>query len=269
MATGGQELDQLTDGPTEPTLSPLSKQDERPPLHSRDDQRGTPTGCGRGRERGSPRVPGSPQVPGVGNVGGNSSILPGDVCGTPPLAPGGRTNTATDSATLGSNRAPPVVHVHVRAPVLPPRLGVFTGVKPSGGAEENFKDWKDKVSQYFEEEKEDVRFPRIRGSLKGLAKEQTKACSTSDSLIQALTDIYDSTQTAEDLYLEFVQLQISKGETPADFLSRLWKKFCDVNRDEQYSSKEVNKKVYHVFSTQVKSRHPMLALELRNNNNNK
>ncbi|KAK7106911.1 hypothetical protein V1264_014933 [Littorina saxatilis] len=171
--------------------------------------------------------------------------------------------TSTPEVIPTASGAP--IIVHVKAPTQSPRLGIFTGTKPGGGAEVNFNDWKERVEQFLEEEREEgTRLSRVRASLRGLAKVQTKQCTTGGDILSTLQSIYGATKTVEDLYLEFVQMSATKSETPADFLTRLWAKFSEVNRDNQYTRDETQRKVYHLFMTQLNQRQPMLALELRN-----
>ena len=57
----------------------------------------------------------------------------------------------TEGATSSSSNLPKIT-VHVKAPTPAPRLGTFTGVKPSGGGEVLFTDWKEKVEAYMREQ---------------------------------------------------------------------------------------------------------------------
>ena len=163
------------------------------------------------------------------------------------------------------HQQPTPVTVHVKAPTPAPRLGVFTGLKPKGGGEVGYNEWHERVTQYAQESQEPQEVARrVRASLRGIAAEQAKNCDTADAILQCLSAIYGDVKTTEDLYLEFVRLQMGKTELPSDFFSRVWSRFTDLNKDGAYPRPEAAKKVYHTFMMEAKANHSLLSLELRN-----
>ncbi|KAK7490629.1 hypothetical protein BaRGS_00008077 [Batillaria attramentaria] len=169
------------------------------------------------------------------------------------------------AAGSGDQSKPGPITVHVRTPVPPPRLGVFTGLKPKGGGEVAFTDWVERVEQYlFEAQDPDEAFRRVRASLRGLAAEQAKTCKSAQDIVNSLKGIYGTTQTQEDLYRQFARLRMEKKEPPSEFFSRVWGSFADLNKDGTYTETEAARKVFHTFMIEAKIQHPMLCLELRN-----
>ncbi|KAL8610609.1 hypothetical protein ACOMHN_006328 [Nucella lapillus] len=153
--------------------------------------------------------------------------------------------------------------VNVKVPTQPPKLGIFTGLKPTGGQEVGYTEWKDKVDSYLlEGPEEGEAFKRLIASLKGLAIEQVKKCRIATDITSTLKKIYREVQTGEDRYLDFVKLQLTKGEKPSEFFTRVWDKFVFINQDGAYTDEDARKKVYHTFSANIKGSHPILSLEL-------
>ena len=168
-------------------------------------------------------------------------------------------------AAQPSHAAPPVpVNVHVRAPTPAPRLGIFTGLKPTGGAEIAFNEWFDRATQYLQEATDDAEAcRRVKASLRGIAAEQVKPCTTGDGVLQRLKEIYGELGTDEDLYAQFVKMQMGKGETVADFFSRVWTAFTKLNSVDKYSADDANKKVYHTFLSNAVAADRLIILEIR------
>ncbi|KAL8567370.1 hypothetical protein ACOMHN_001758 [Nucella lapillus] len=132
--------------------------------------------------------------------------------------------------------------VNVKVPTQPPKLGILTGLKPTGGQEVGYTEWKDKVDSYLlEGPEEGEAFKRLIASLKGLAIEQVKKCRIATDITSTLKKIYGEVQTGEDRYLDFVKLQLTKGEKPSDFFTRVWDKFVFINQDvhSEYNVEEV------------------------------
>ena len=155
------------------------------------------------------------------------------------------------------------VTVNVKAPSSAPRLGIFTGLKPSGGAEVSFNDWHDRVSQYLQEASQDEdTCRRVKASLRGVAANQVKNCTSSSDVLKTLLAIYGNVSTEEDLYAQFVRMEMYKGETPSDFFSRVWHTFTDLNKNDTYVEDVANKKIFHTFMSNAQ-RHRLLTMELR------
>lgn len=162
---------------------------------------------------------------------------------------------------LGQFHAP--VTVNVKTPCPAPRLGIFTGLKPSGGAEVSFTDWHDRVSQYLQEaNNEEDTCRRVKASLRGVAANQTKNCISSSDVLKTLTEIYGSVKTEEDLYAQFVRMELHRGETLPDFFSRVWHTFTDLNKNNTYGEDIAHKKIYHTFMSSAQ-RHQLVIVELR------
>jgi hypothetical protein len=178
----------------------------------------------------------------------------------------GSTSQSTQPANkTNSVNTQPSITVHVKTPTAP-KLGVFTGVKPSGGGEVSFKEWKDKAEAYLRESPEEAEaFSKLRGSVRGLAAEQTKACKSVTSMFSTLEAIHGNILTPEDLLLELSTMQMNAGEAPSAFLSRLWAKMVDINNivKTKFTKQDINHKLYHVFLKHLNKQNPLLALEVR------
>lgn len=172
---------------------------------------------------------------------------------------------AQPSNSTVNPQSQPSITVHVKAPTAP-KLGVFTGVKPSGGGEVSFREWRDKAEAYLRESPEEGEaFSKLRGSVRGLAAEQTKACKTVATIFATLEAMYGNISTPEDLLLDFSTMQMNAGEAPSAFLSRLWAKLVDINSivKTKFTKQDINHKLYHVFLKQMNKQNPLLALEVR------
>ena len=112
----------------------------------------------------------------------------------------------------------PAVNVNVH--LQNHRIGTFTGLKPVGGHEVSFPVWKDQVALYLSETTDDdtIKCRKVFGALKGVSKEQAKRCLTAEDIVEKLTSLYAVSKCAEDVYIDFLQLKLQKGEAPADFL---------------------------------------------------
>lgn len=165
----------------------------------------------------------------------------------------------------------PAVNVTVRAPLPPPKLGVFTGLKPEPSSREViFSEWKEKVDAYLQEGPDERdSLSRVRGSLRKLALTQAGECLSAWAVVKVLDQIYGAVSSADDLYGEFVRMTLKKDEMLGEFFSRLWEFFLRLNKTKLYSDEEVRRKVYHQFITTTIATHPLIALELRNRNGNR
>ena len=165
-----------------------------------------------------------------------------------------------------SNPRYTVPEVKVVYPSQPPRLGIFTGLKPAGGSEVDFAEWSARCKSYLcESEGNDSRdvLRKVRSSLRGIALEQVKDCSSASSIIDTLKQVYGNLLTEEDQYVRFVKLAQEKRESPASYFSRLWSSFSDLNQRNQYSAMQANSKIYHTFMTNFVSNDNFLLIELR------
>lgn len=97
-------------------------------------------------------------------------------------------------------------------------------------------------------------------SLRGVAYEQAKACTTPTDIMKVMCDIYGDTKSVEDLYLDFSRLCPYQKESASVFLTRLWGEMTKLNMTAKYPDVEVRRKVYHIFCKNVS---PLMALELR------
>lgn len=156
------------------------------------------------------------------------------------------------------------ISVTVKPQTPPPRLGVFTGLKPSGGMEVSFKDWIQRAEAYLAETPEpEESLRRIRGGLKGLTRAQTDGCKSAEEVLERLKAMYDTVKCTDDLLFEFSQARQNRGETVSDFFGRLWGLFIKLNEQKTFNEKDVQRKVYHAFVTQITATNPLLAMELR------
>lgn len=164
---------------------------------------------------------------------------------------------------LASYPPHPPYQVTVKAPPPFIRLGIFTGLKPSGGSEIAFDEWCNRAQQIIQEEGDRDAFRRIKSSLRGIALEQIEEATTSFELISSLRAIYGSTATEEDKYAAFIKMQMARKEQPSNFFSRLWAAFADLNTNKAYDVHDAQRKIFHTF---MNNGHldKMLQVELRN-----
>lgn len=127
-------------------------------------------------------------MPGEGDTNSLGSVSQGGSNGMVDMSQSGEHNSGAEAASYAEKlhqlqreidalqaraAAQPVVQVHMPSPT--PKLGVFTGLKPKGGAEVDFGCWRRQVDQYLQETVEptsaDV-LRCVRASLKGVAAEQ-------------------------------------------------------------------------------------------------
>ena len=168
-----------------------------------------------------------------------------------------------------SNTSYPVYNVpevKVVYPSLPPRLGIFTGLRPAGGGEVEFAEWSARCKSFLcESDGNDSRdvMRKVRSSLRGIALEQVKDCSTATSIIETLNLVYGNLLTEEDQYVRFVKLAQEKRESAASYFSRLWSSFSNLNQRKQYTAMQANSKIYHTFMTNFVSNDNFLLMELR------
>lgn len=169
------------------------------------------------------------------------------------------TRLKTELEGRPSAATPITVHVSQNPPT---RLNVFTGVKPSGGNEVMYRDWRERADAYLREVRDEGEaFSRLLGSLRGLAAEQVKGCKNTSSILKTLDSIYGIVLTQEDLYENFVKLTMVKDEKPSDFMSRLWASLVDMNKTGTMTADDISRKAYHAFCQRCHD--PLLTLELR------
>ena len=153
-----------------------------------------------------------------------------------------------ESLTASMQQHTPVVRVTL--PTQPPRLGIFTGLKPAGGSEVHFSEWQSRVKQFLTET-DDVDSPdtfrKVKASLRGIALEQVKECVTGGEILDKLTRVYGNLLTPEDMYSSFVRMSQERKETPASFFSRLWAAFNHLNNNSQFTPLQANAKIFHTF----------------------
>lgn len=152
--------------------------------------------------------------------------------------------------------------VNVNVSMASHRIGIFTGLKPSGGAEVEFSTWKDQVNTYTNETTDNSQevLRRVKSSLKGVAKSQISDCTTVESILEELSKTYSKTKCADDINLEFITIKPKREESPSEYLLKLWD---FLTREGQFSSEEIKRKVYHSFMTNIRSSFPLLELEVR------
>ncbi|XP_025107458.1 uncharacterized protein LOC112572124 [Pomacea canaliculata] len=157
---------------------------------------------------------------------------------------------------------PAAVNVNVSSP--PPRLGIFTGLPPTGGQEVKFAEWRERALAYQEEstDGEDIRVKRLRASLRGVALQQVKNCPNSREIVATLRKMYEVRESGEDVLVDFLSMKPHKEEGTAGFLLRLWDRLA---RSGKFEEREIRRKVYHALLAQLKDSQPLLALELRTN----
>ena len=174
-----------------------------------------------------------------------------------------RASGSRSRSFVTSTPAPVVPPFHVTvAPSTDPKLGVFTGLKPEGGKQLPYQEWRDRVRQYSQEAvDEDTVLRKVKASLRGVAFQLVEDKVVLSDLLHELDSVYGSQLTAEDEYSSFVKLTKTRGETDEDFFVRVWDRFVTLNGDRKFSEREGNTKIFHVFSTNVSD--PLLKAELR------
>ena len=143
------------------------------------------------------------------------------------------------------------------------RLKVFTGVAPTGGNEVDFDAWEEQAEVFLTDPDISTRDPRLFASLRGIAAETIKDCRTNVEAINLLRQVFGALKDAEELMLAFSALAISKGETPAAFLGRLYGDLIKIDKVAKLGGKELKRKLYRTFYAGIQQQHPMLTSELR------
>ena len=156
----------------------------------------------------------------------------------------------------------PLPSIQVIAPPPPPRLKVFTGLAPTGGNEIAFREWEAQTVQLIEEDYPDATH-RIRGSLRGLAKEQAKGKADANAILTHMRKLYSDIRPADDLVQEFMETRMTKKEVPSEFLLRLWDSLVRINSAAKLTEEEQGRKLYRVFTRALDQTQSLLCLEIR------
>lgn len=153
--------------------------------------------------------------------------------------------------------------IQVQIPLSTPKLGTFTGLKPRGGGELSFAEWKERVEVYLNEtnDSEEKQLVRVKNSLKGVACEQTKDCTKAADIVVKLQSVYGDVRCAEDVYLDMINMKLSQSEMPSQFLLRVWTKLAE---SKKFEVDDIKKKVYHHLLSQLKTGgHPLVEFAIR------
>ena len=105
-----------------------------------------------------------------------------------------------------------------------PRVGYFSGEKPTPKGEIDFKTWKSDVTGNLQNYPELSLRPGIRSSLRGNAKELLEGLPTGATvreIVDMLTRQYGTVESSDQLLATFYQLSQNKGEEIANFAARL------------------------------------------------
>ena len=105
-----------------------------------------------------------------------------------------------------------------------PRVGYFSGEKPTPKGEIDFKTWKSDVTGNLQNYPELSLRPGIRSSLRGNAKELLEGLPTGTTvreIVDMLTRQYGTVESSDQLLATFYQLLQNKGEEVANFVTRL------------------------------------------------
>lgn len=105
-----------------------------------------------------------------------------------------------------------------------PRVGYFSGEKPTPKGEIDFKTWKSDVTGNMQNYPELSLRPSIRSSLWGNAKELLEALparATVNEIVDMLMRQYGTVESSNQLLATFYQLSQNKGEEIANFAARL------------------------------------------------
>ena len=104
-----------------------------------------------------------------------------------------------------------------------PRVGYFSGERPTPKGEIDFKTWKSNVTGNMQNYPELSLRPEICSSLQGNAKELLEglpAGATVDEIVDMLTRQYGTVESSDQLLGNFYQLSQNKGEEVGKFAGR-------------------------------------------------
>ncbi|XP_039591867.1 paraneoplastic antigen Ma1 homolog [Polypterus senegalus] len=157
------------------------------------------------------------------------------------------------------------------------RLRVFSSVSPTPAGEESLDVWADQARLMVEEcdcsDKEKRR--RLIESLKGPALEVIQAVRVANpdarpaEYIEAVENIFGTTESGEDLYIEFKMLRQQRGELLSAFLRRLEKLLAKVVRKGGLSATLADKaRVEQLLRGATESELMLLHLRLRERKQN-
>ena len=105
-----------------------------------------------------------------------------------------------------------------------PRVGYFSGEKPTPKGEIDFKTWKSDVTGNLQNYPKLSLRPGILSSLRGNAKELLEGLPTGATvceIVDILTRQYGTVKSSDQLLDTFYQLSQNKGEEIANFAARL------------------------------------------------
>ena len=105
-----------------------------------------------------------------------------------------------------------------------PRVGYFSGEKPTPKGEINFKTWKSDVTGNMQNYPELSLRPGICSSLRGNAQEFLEGLPTGatiNKIVDMLTRQYGTVESSDQLLDTFYQLSQNKGEEVANFAAQL------------------------------------------------
>ena len=105
-----------------------------------------------------------------------------------------------------------------------PRVGYFSGEKPTPKGEIDFKMWKSDVTGNLQNYPKLSLRPGIRSSLRGNAKELLEGLPTGATvreIVDILTRQYGTVESSDQLLATFYQLSQNKGEEVTNFVARL------------------------------------------------
>ena len=105
-----------------------------------------------------------------------------------------------------------------------PRVGYFSGEKPTPKGEIDFKTWKSDVTGNLQNYPELSLRPGIHSSLRGNAKELLEGLPTGATvreIVDILTRQYGTIESSDQLLATFYQLSQNKGEEVTNFATRL------------------------------------------------
>ena len=103
-----------------------------------------------------------------------------------------------------------------------PRVGYFSGEKPTPKGEIDFKTWKSDVTGNLQNYPELSLRPGIHSLLRGNAKELLEGLPTGATvreIVDMLTRQYGTVESSDQLLAAFYQLLQNKGEEVANFVA--------------------------------------------------
>ena len=103
-----------------------------------------------------------------------------------------------------------------------PRVGYFSGEKPTPKGEINFKTWKSDVTGNLQNYPELSLRPGIHSSLRGNAKELLEGLPTGATvreIVDMLMRQYGTVESSDQLLATFYQLSQNKGEEITNFVA--------------------------------------------------